>query len=142
MDLTKLSKTELLAKCEELGITKYKSKNKGDLIDLINFKIHPKKNVELIIEEDDHTGDYKNDEKTTNLTKDDKKTNDVITTNKLENIVLKNDKILKVGTLFSGIGAFEHALDRLSIKHILKLNLTGCFLFNFGIRILSISVNK
>lgn len=46
-----------------------------------------------------------------------KKTNDVITTNKLENIVLKNDKILKVGTLFSGIGAFEHALDRLSIKH-------------------------
>jgi DNA (cytosine-5)-methyltransferase 1 len=27
------------------------------------------------------------------------------------------DNILKVGTLFSGIGAFEHALDRLSIKH-------------------------
>ena len=117
MDLTKLSKTELLAKCEELGITKYKSKNKGELIDLINFKINPKKNVELIIEDDDHTGDYKNDEKTTNLTKDYKKTNDIITTNKIENIVLKNDKILKVGTLFSGIGAFEHALDRLSIKH-------------------------
>jgi len=126
MDLTKLSKTELLAKCEELGITKCKSKIKGDLIDLINFKMHPKKNVELIIEDDDHTGDEKNDEKTTNLTndekttnltKDEKKTNDVITTNKLENIILKNDKILKVGTLFSGIGAFEHALDRLSIKH-------------------------
>lgn len=36
MDLTKLSKTELLAKCEELGIAKYKSKNKSELIQLIN----------------------------------------------------------------------------------------------------------
>jgi len=35
-DLTKLSKTELLAKCEELGITKCKSKTKGDLIALLN----------------------------------------------------------------------------------------------------------
>ena len=38
MELTKLSKTELLAKCEELGIKKCKSKNKGELIDLINTK--------------------------------------------------------------------------------------------------------
>ena len=36
MDLTKLSKTELLVKCEELGITKCKSKNKAELIELIN----------------------------------------------------------------------------------------------------------
>ena len=34
-DLTKLSKKELLEKCEELGITRCKSKNKGDLIELI-----------------------------------------------------------------------------------------------------------
>ena len=38
MDLTKLSKEELLAKCEELGIKKCKSKNKGELIILINTK--------------------------------------------------------------------------------------------------------
>jgi site-specific DNA-methyltransferase (adenine-specific) len=38
IDLNKLSKTELMAKCEELGITKYKSKNKGKLINLINKK--------------------------------------------------------------------------------------------------------
>lgn len=38
MDLTKLSKTQLLAKCEELGITNCKSKNKSDLIKLINNK--------------------------------------------------------------------------------------------------------
>ena len=52
MDLTKLSRTELLAKCDELGITKCKSKSIGKLIDLINAKTQPKKKVELIIEED------------------------------------------------------------------------------------------
>lgn len=52
MELIKLSKTELLAKCEELGIKKCKSKNKGELINLINVKTQPKK-VELIIEDDD-----------------------------------------------------------------------------------------
>lgn len=76
---TKLSRIKLLAKCKELGIKKYKSKNKDELINLINSKIQPIKKVELKIED--------------------------------------KDKILKVGTLFSGIGAFEHALDRLSIKH-------------------------
>lgn len=41
MDLTKLSKKELLAKCEEIGIKKYKSKNKGELIELIkNSNMH------------------------------------------------------------------------------------------------------
>ena len=35
INLTKLSKTELFTKCEELGITKYKSKNKQQLIELI-----------------------------------------------------------------------------------------------------------
>ena len=35
MDLTKLSKTELLARCEELGIAKCKSKNKNKLIEII-----------------------------------------------------------------------------------------------------------
>ena len=39
MDLTKLSRTKLLEKCNELGITKYKSKNKGDLMELI-YKIN------------------------------------------------------------------------------------------------------
>ena len=48
MSLTKLSKTELLAKCSELGITKCKSKNKSDLIEMIankqiitNIPLHP-----------------------------------------------------------------------------------------------------
>ena len=41
MDLTKLSKVELLVKCEELGIVRCKSKNKGKLIELINEKEFP-----------------------------------------------------------------------------------------------------
>jgi DNA adenine methylase len=36
MDLSKLTKTELLLKCEEMRINKYKSKNKNDLIKLLN----------------------------------------------------------------------------------------------------------
>lgn len=52
MDLTKLSKTELLAKCEENGIKKCKSKNKEELINLLQNKPIEKKKVELIIEED------------------------------------------------------------------------------------------
>ena len=38
MDLSQLSKTELLAKCEEFGFTKCKSKNKNQLIELITSK--------------------------------------------------------------------------------------------------------
>jgi hypothetical protein len=50
MDLTELSKKELLEKCEELGIKKCKSKNKGELIELIqNYRQDGefKNNVEL-----------------------------------------------------------------------------------------------
>ena len=63
MDFTKLSKAELFVKCEELGIPKCKSKNKGELMDLINStttnmtnktkKIikNQKKQVELVIDD-------------------------------------------------------------------------------------------
>ena len=50
MDTSKMSKLQLLEKCKELGIKKCTSKNKGELIDLINSKTHTKKNVETIIE--------------------------------------------------------------------------------------------
>ena len=53
MNLTKLSKNELLVKCEELGIKKCKSKNKSELIQLINNvnpNPKPKPKFEFIIE--------------------------------------------------------------------------------------------
>ena len=67
MDLTKLSKPELLAKCKELGINKYKSKNKGKLIELINKKqTIPLKKLEVIIENKDDKTDILIDTKPIN----------------------------------------------------------------------------
>ena len=51
MDLTKLSKSELLVKCEELGFTKCKSKNKEELIILINGKNSQSKTNIIFVEE-------------------------------------------------------------------------------------------
>jgi len=42
MDLIKLTRIELLDKCEKLGIKKYKSKNKVELIDLLTKEKHLK----------------------------------------------------------------------------------------------------
>lgn len=56
MEFTQLSKAELLIKCEELGITKYKSKTKKELIELIQTKTQAEE-TEFIIEdenEDNH----------------------------------------------------------------------------------------
>ena len=61
MDLTKLSKSELLVKCEELGITKCKSKNKNELIEVINN--HKQKKTNLIIEEYDENNEEENTKK-------------------------------------------------------------------------------
>ena len=47
MDLKKMSKTELLKKCEELGIQKCKSKNKCELISLINMNTLKKMKIIL-----------------------------------------------------------------------------------------------
>lgn len=46
MELDKLSKKELLEKCQEIGFTKCKSKNKNQLIDLIN-KINDKLKIKV-----------------------------------------------------------------------------------------------
>jgi site-specific DNA-methyltransferase (adenine-specific) len=57
MNLTKLSKQELLEKCKELGFTKCRLK-KCDLIKLINSKKQP--HVEIIIEDEDEDADADN----------------------------------------------------------------------------------
>ena len=83
MDLTKLSKIELLVKCEEYGITKYKSKNKGELIELINnknsIKTPLKKKVEFIIEDDDDDTEEISNKNLIYVVKEDNTTNNVIT---------------------------------------------------------------
>ena len=77
MDLTKLSKIELLKKCEELGIKKCKSKNKDKLIDLINAETQLKK-AELITETEHNNTEEKTDN---NINKN------------IINVLKKNDKI-------------------------------------------------
>ena len=49
MDLTKLSKAELLVMCEKLGIVKCKSKNKSELINLIDTKEDTKEDTDIVI---------------------------------------------------------------------------------------------
>ena len=46
MDILKMSKIDLLEKCKELGITKCSSKNKPQLIELINSKNKTSNNTE------------------------------------------------------------------------------------------------
>lgn len=54
MDLSNLSKTELVLKCKELDIKNCKNKNKTELISLINNKIHKKDEIEFIIIDEDN----------------------------------------------------------------------------------------
>ena len=51
MDLTKASKKELIDKCKELKIDKYSSKNKSELISLINSKNKASKEVPKLVTE-------------------------------------------------------------------------------------------
>jgi DNA (cytosine-5)-methyltransferase 1 len=105
MDLSKLSKTILVVKCQELGITKYKSKNKGELIELINkYKSNSKKTeIEFIIEDDNL---YTTDENTQNETSS--------ITNFQEMTQCKNINYID---LCCGIGGFRVALENLQKKN-------------------------
>ena len=47
MDLSKLNKNELITKCKELNITKYSSKNKSELIKLIEDKNVDKESIKV-----------------------------------------------------------------------------------------------
>ena len=97
MDLIKLTKNELLAKCKELGFTKCKSKNKRELIKLINSKnVTEKKQIKLIIEHD-------NEEETISEPSLNSENNNVSesSSNKIKSHTLVD--------LFCGTGAFSYA---------------------------------
>ena len=127
--LIKLSKTALFVKCEELGITKYKSKNKEQLIELINGKtlINEKKiikpQIEFIIEDgpdeeyDERTDDDDNSD-TTFIESD-----NLIEQDNQNIINLSNLSNLKYIDLFCGIGGFHQALNKLGAECVLACDI-------------------
>jgi DNA (cytosine-5)-methyltransferase 1 len=71
MDISKMSKLELLEKCKELGITKCSSKNKSQLIELINGKNKVVEELKIILSNEEilqqNTPIIKVDTKTLNV---------------------------------------------------------------------------
>lgn len=111
MDLTKLSKKELLDKCEEFGIKKYKSKNKSELIELITVKrcdariVNQKQTDKKRIVHDDARG-------TMHLCMDDAGGNDKQMV--ISNVENASSVEIKYIDLFCGLGAFHTAFDSIS----------------------------
>ena len=120
MDFTNLSKTQLLAKCEELGIKKCKSKNKDELIGLINVKTEAMKKVELIIE-DDNTQEKTNDNISKilmDVSKEDDKISNTIITNKSNEIKHLKPLIKWSGGKSDEIKMFEKYFPKHYTKYI------------------------
>lgn len=147
MDLNKLSKVELFAKCQELGIIKYKTKNKSELIELINNKIssHPIQKVTVKTRKKIIDGNVKKttgdvDEQininysqlsinlTKNIGSDEKKNNGIFFTP--PNTIIKNIKLLEPymtnvkNVLEPSCGSCEYIL-LLDQKYKHKLNIVG-----------------
>ena len=112
MDLSKLTKAELLIKCDENGLTKVKSKTKSELIELLSAKNTVVK--KLVIEEDSEEDSEDDD----------------------ANIVIENDIIIDVESepkmdlsgykfidLFCGIGGFHQALHKMGAKCVLACDI-------------------
>jgi site-specific DNA-methyltransferase (adenine-specific) len=96
MDLTKLSKSELLLKCQEIGIIKCKSKNKTELINLINEN-KSSQNKNLVKENNEEKDNY--EEKENNEEKDnyeEKENNEEKTQSNDATVLKKDDLISKI----------------------------------------------
>jgi DNA (cytosine-5)-methyltransferase 1 len=123
MDIPKMSKLELLEKCKELGITKCSSKNKGELISLINDKTQSKKKVELIQDDENIDGAILNE------------------INKKEDHTHLNnsENIIKIVSLFAGCGGLDFGFhNNPKYKHVLvnDFDKDACDTYenNFGIK--------
>lgn len=107
MDISKMSKTELLVVCKELDITKCNSKNKPQLIELINSKCSM---LKLVVKPEPEPESEINILNTHDINKDSSKPE------------IKT-KIVNYIDLCCGIGGFRIAIDRFQEKNTnLKFN--------------------
>jgi len=109
MNLSQLTKIELLKKCEELGINKCKTKTKKEIICLIENKINDNDN------ENDDTQSECSDEQTL-----EENNNSIDEEINISNIDLSSYKFID---LFCGIGGFHQALKKLGAKCVLACDI-------------------
>ena len=110
MDLTTFSKSDLLKKCEELGIVKCKSKNKEGLIELIN-KIIEKNNTNIKQNEQVELVENIDDIKKSTKIKKIKKIENNINNTISEDTENKNNASINVIDLFCGCGGMSKGLS-------------------------------
>ena len=131
MNLSKLTKAELLVKCDELGLTKVKSKTKTELITLINDKLLEQQGQgqgpSLTVEENSSCSEYDSDydenlimvDEENNIIDNDND-NGIIVDNISTKVDLSNYKFID---LFCGIGGFHQALHKLGAKCVLACDI-------------------
>ena len=134
MDLSNLTKQELLTKCDELGLLKVKSKTKSELISLINnaaIKTLIVENDKDIVSGSDSESDYDEnlivvDEENViiDINNDN---NDNDNNGEIDSINHQNKKIdlssYKFIDLFCGIGGFHQALHKMGAKCVLACDI-------------------
>jgi DNA (cytosine-5)-methyltransferase 1 len=115
--MNNLSKSELLAKCEEMGITKCKSKNKNELIYLIYDKIK-QENFQEKVEQKNIQENFQEKVEQKNIQ--------------------ENNNSLKFIDLFCGIGGFHQALTNMGLKCVfasdIDANCRNTYEENYGLK--------